>query len=211
MHLLTRLDRALAKTEEVILALLLVGMVLLASLQVLLRNVWDTGLDWADISLQHLTLLLGLLGAAIATSEGRHLNIDLFSRALKGRAQYGLRVLLNLFSVVACGFLVRGGWQAYQATLGSWKDTIPTGWTSGRQLGQQLTEGTFPPWLAQLALPLGFGLVGFHFLLRLVRDAGSLVTNRPWELKDETILEGDAALDEMERQAGGDGHGGEKR
>ena len=40
---------------------------------------------------------------------------------------------------------------------------------------------------------------------------GTVPEGTPPPVEDETILEGDAALDEMERQAGGEGHGGAKR
>lgn len=215
MQLITKLDRALAKIEEVLLALMLVGMVLLAALQVLLRNIWDTGIDWADITLQNVTVLVGLLGAAIATSEGRHLNIDLFSRVLRGRARTAVRVVIGLFSLVVCVLLARGGWTNFLANYAPWLDNVPEGWSAWRNFRVQFLEGSVPQWLTQLFLPVGFALIGVHFALRLVRDLRTLATGEEWEAAEAGGPEGDALLDELEARASNgdddapDGDGGD--
>lgn len=202
MELITKLDKILAKIEEILLALLLVSMVVVAALQVLLRNLWDTSIDWADISVQNATVLLGLLGAAVATSEGRHLNIDILSRALKGRAKTVLRVIINIFGVYICFLLTAGGWETFRVNYGPWLENVPEGWSAAHNLKQQFLEGNIPQWLSQLFLPLGFGLIGLHFFLRLVRDLGTLVTGKQWEHREEEELSGDDLLDAMEAKAG---------
>lgn len=201
MKLISKIDHLFAKIEEVVLALLLVSMILLASLQVLLHNIWHTGIDWADPALQNATLLLGLLGAAVATSEGRHLTIDIFSRSLKGRAKIGLRVLIGTFAVVLCALLAQGGWRTYQVNHTQWLANIPEGWSAGHNLRQELYEGNIPQWLSQLMLLVGFVLIGFYFLLRLIRDLHSLGTGKEWEAEEKAGPEGEAALDELEKRA----------
>jgi TRAP-type C4-dicarboxylate transport system permease small subunit len=201
VQLITKLDRVFAKAEEILLALLLVGMVILAALQVLLRNIWNTSIDWADTTLQNATLLLGLLGAAVATSEGRHLTIDIVSRLLGSRTKLLLKVVIGAFCVLLCAILAKGGWTTYRVNFEQWLVNIPAGWGIGQSLKQELLEGNIPQWLSQVMLPLGYALIGFHFLLRLVRDTGSLITAEPWERDDHAGLEGEAALDEMEARA----------
>jgi TRAP-type C4-dicarboxylate transport system permease small subunit len=204
LQLITKLDRALAKGEEVLLALLLVGMVLLAALQVLLRNIWDTGIDWADITLQNVTVLVGLLGAAVATSEGRHLNIDILSRVLRGRARTVLKLLIGLFAISICAMLTRGGWSTYRVNYEPWLENIPEGWSVAKNLKVQFLEGSIPQWLSLLFLPLGFAVIGFHFLLRLIRDVGTLITGKAWEEVLQTGAEGDVLLDQMTARADDD-------
>lgn len=205
--LITKLDRFFAKIEEVVLALLLVGMVLLASLQVLLRNVWNTGIDWADTTLQNATLLLGLLGAAIATSEGRHLTIDILSRVVKGRSKTLLKVVIGIFSTGLCVLLTQGGWSTYKVNYAQWLTNIPQGWTPMQTLKQEILEGNIPQWLSQLLLPIGFALIGLHFVLRLVRDGSTLATGKEWEAADRGGPQGEAALDEMEARAAAEAGG----
>ena len=197
MSLIGKIDRFLAKGEEVLLALLLVGMVVLAALQVLLRNIWNTGIDWADITVHNATVLLGLLGAAVATSEGRHLNIDLLSRVLKGRARHGLKVIIGLFAVLVCVLLVRGGWGTFSVNYDPWVENIPPGWSAWKNLRVQFSEGLIPQWMSQLFFPAGFGLICLHFVLRLVRDLGTLITGVEWDTVAHEGAEGDALLDEM--------------
>jgi len=198
---ITKLDHVFAKSEEVLLALLLVGMVLLASLQVLLRNIWHTGLDWAEPLLQNATLLLAMLGAAVATSEGRHLTIDIFSRVLKGRARTLLRVVIGLFAITLCALLAKGGWTTVKVNLAQWTGNVPEGWTAAQTLRREVLEGSIPQWLSQVILPFGFGLIAFHFLLRLPRDLASLATGEEWEGSRITGSADDAALDELEQRA----------
>jgi len=192
--LLTRLDRFLVKFEEVLLALLLVSLIVLAALQVLLRNIWSTSIDWADVTLQNATVLIGLIGAAVATSEGRHLNIDLVGRALKGRKRLALNVLIGVFGVITCALLTRGGWQTFRANYEPWLANVPEGWSAMRLLQQELGEGSFPQWLSQLMLPMGFGLIGVHFFLRLARDLTLLASG---EEGDDNRDEGDRFLDRI--------------
>lgn len=210
IELITKLDRAFAKVEEVLLALLLVGMVVLAAVQVLLRNIWNTAIDWADISLQNATLLLGLLGAAIATSEGRHLTIDIFSRVLKGRGKTLLKVVIGLFAAGMCLLLAKGGLTTTKLTFAQWSENIPAGWTAARTLKQEFFEGSVPQWLSQAMLPGGFLLLAFHFLLRLVRDLSTLVSGKEWEGMAAGGLQGDAALDELEARASAESDSGQK-
>ena len=198
------MDRALAKIEEILLALLLIGLVLLAAVQVLLRNVWGGSIDWAEVTLQNATVLLGLLGAAVATSESRHLNIDLLGRSLQGRGRQALAVLIGIFAVGVTWYLTKGGWQTYRANYEPWLANVPKGWTASKMLIDELAEGSFPQWLSQLALPIGFALIGVHFCLRLVRDVLLLITGKSANDGEEE-LDGDAYLDHMLTYADGAG------
>ena len=57
-----RLARLVAAAEDGILATLVLGMILLGALQILLRNVFDVALVWADPLLRSAVLWIGLLG-----------------------------------------------------------------------------------------------------------------------------------------------------
>ena len=65
------------RIERAVLTVLVTGMVGLATLQILLRNVWHTGLNWAEPLLGMALLWLTMLGALAAAGLGRHLSIDL--------------------------------------------------------------------------------------------------------------------------------------
>ncbi len=67
---------ALGRLEDALLVALLGVLLLLASTQILLRNLFDAGLTWADPLLRVLVLWLGLLGAMIASRSGKHITLD---------------------------------------------------------------------------------------------------------------------------------------
>ncbi len=196
MKAIGTVDKALVKVEEILLAVTLVGMVLLSATEVILRNFHLGSIDWGVAAVKNITLLVALLGGAVATSEGRHLGIDLVSRLLKGRAAIGLRVLIGAFAVVVCAMLAKGGWGTYKALF-----VLPPGAKVMDEVLYAFREGNVPEWITQLMLAGGFSLIGFQFSLRLVRDLGALVTGNDWIDSEEQVLEGDAALDEMEAKA----------
>ena len=68
---LRKLDQLLRHFEDGVLAVLLGGMILLATLQIGLRNFADTGFIWADPLLRIMVLWLGLVGAVAATLAHR--------------------------------------------------------------------------------------------------------------------------------------------
>jgi TRAP-type C4-dicarboxylate transport system permease small subunit len=74
------LDRVLTG----IVATVLLAMVFLSGLQILLRNVFASGLGWIDPLLRHLVLLLAFVGAILATGAKRHVQINVLGRLLHG-------------------------------------------------------------------------------------------------------------------------------
>ena len=60
---LARTNRTLHRAEDAVLALLLGATIVLASLQILLRGIFGTGIGWVDPLVRVLVLWLGLLGA----------------------------------------------------------------------------------------------------------------------------------------------------
>ena len=65
---------ALGRLEDALLVALLGVLLLLASTQILLRNLFDAGLTWADPLLRVLVLWLGLLGARVSRPRQRILS-----------------------------------------------------------------------------------------------------------------------------------------
>ena len=156
MNILKRIDKALTKAEEVVLITLLSVMVVMAFLQVVLRNLFSSGIFWADILLRHLLLWLGFLGAAIATSENRHINIDALRRFLSPRVRSAVEVLTDLFAAGICFLLAKASWTFVQ----------------GEIAGRSTVFENIPSWYAQIIIPLGFGLLVVHFVIRAILRAG---------------------------------------
>lgn len=158
MKLLLRLDSYLNKVEGSFLIAFLGLMVVLAFLQVILRNVFSSGIMWADILLRHLVLWIGFLGAALATSRKRHINIDALTRFLPTKPRHAVGVLTDLFAAAICYLLFRSSITFVQNEIAE-KTTI---------------YADIPAWCGEIIIPIGFGLLVVHFVIRGVLSAREL-------------------------------------
>ena len=144
---LRKLDQLLRHFEDGVLAVLLGGMILLATLQIGLRNLADTGFIWADPVLRIMVLWLGLVGAVAATRDDRHINIDLLSRFATGRWRAATKVLTDLFAAFICGVVT---WNSYEFVVGEAEYGL-TG------------IADVPVWIFQSIIPAAFALMAFRF------------------------------------------------
>jgi C4-dicarboxylate transporter DctQ subunit len=165
----------LTKLENGLVVLLLGSMVVLAFLQVILRNVFSTGLMWADPFLRHLVLWIGFLGASLATQQEKHINLDILTRYLSPRWVSVVRTLANAFAVVVTAFLARAGWTFVQNEMGSPEPLFTIGQTA------------VPAWWLQLIIPIGFALMAFRFAIRAISH-GNEIFRPPTEIKPSTNI-----------------------
>lgn len=143
------------RIERAILAVLVTGMVVLATLQILLRNVWHTGLNWSEPLLGMALLWLTMLGALAATGLGRHLSIDLAAALLPQRWSAWLGRVISIFAAIVCGLLA---------------------WAAGRYVGFQRDMDitmllSWPVWKYYMVIPVVFWLMAFRFTLRALVPA----------------------------------------
>lgn len=156
MKLLKTLDSVFNKIEGAVLIFLLLVMLFMAFGQVVLRNLFSGGIVWGDILLRHLVLWIGFLGAALATSGERHINIDILTRYLPERLRGGVAALSDVFAAAVCFLLFRASLTFI-----------------GFEIANNNTVfANIPSWIAQIIIPVGFGLLTFHFLVRAILDAG---------------------------------------
>jgi TRAP-type C4-dicarboxylate transport system permease small subunit len=160
MKILESIDKALTRAEEIILITLLSVMVVMAFLQVVLRNLFSSGILWADIVLRHLLLWLGFLGAAIATSENRHINIDALRRFFSPRVRSAVEVLTDLFAAGICFLLAKASWTFVQGDIADHRTVVEN----------------IPSWYAQIIIPVGFVLLFIHFVIRALLRSKSVLT-----------------------------------
>jgi len=149
-----RLDEAIDRTETIIIVLFLSAMMLIAFLQIFLRNVFTTGLTWGEMILRNLVLWIGFIGATLATREGKHINIDVASRSLPPLIRILVETAIHLFSFVICGLL----------TYASLKFVM------NEAEMKTMTVASIPAWVMEVILPLTFGLMAFRFALRAVKS-----------------------------------------
>jgi TRAP-type C4-dicarboxylate transport system permease small subunit len=147
--------------ETLLLAIILGCMTLLAFGQILLRNFFDIGLPWGDELLRLMVLWLALAGALAASRSDKHINVAILDRFLPQGLHRFVKFLNHLFTLLIC---VAVAWFSLQFVLTS------------KEFGDVLL-GNVPAWWLQVALPLGFALMAWRYLLFLLSDVLTLFTS----------------------------------
>jgi len=150
---LKRILHLLAVIEDALLAILLGAMILVAGLQIFLRNLFDSSISWGDPALRVAVLWIGLLGAMAATRDDRQISIDALSRFLPGRFSAPIRVLTDVFTAGVSGFL---SWHAVRLIF------------EDRASGMTVFA-SIPVWVCELILPLAFGVIALRYLVYAFR------------------------------------------
>jgi len=148
-----RVDEVMARVEQTLLVTFLGFMIGIAFLQILLRNLFSTGLDWGDSLVRNLVLWTGFIGATLATKEGKHINIDVVSRWLPSLGKNVVTLITHLFSFFVCCGLT-------YAALKFIKNEVQM---------ENITFLDIPAWIPEMILPLTFGLMAFRFGLRSIK------------------------------------------
>ena len=164
-----KLNRWTDRVERFLLTALVTFMVALAAVQILLRNIWHTGLDWAEPLLGLALLWLTMLGALAAAGLGRHLAIDLVAALLPRRWSGWLARATSLFAAVVCVLLA---------------------WAAGRYVGFQREMDLtvvlgLPVWKHYLVIPVVFWMMAVRFAVRAFLPAAWLA------FKTDEILPGE--------------------
>ncbi len=152
------LDRYGRLAENGLLLTTLVMMLLVAIVQIVSRNVFNSGFIWADEFLRLTVLWVALLGSIAASRDHRHLRIDVLSRFLSPRILRWTNFLVDLFTAAVCAVLAYYSFEFVVETR-AYKD---------------LAFGTQPLWWFQSILPLGFGLMAWRYLLWAFRRLGGI-------------------------------------
>lgn len=156
---LARLLNLITWIENALLITLLAVMVLLAGTQIVFRNLLELSMLGVDQFLRLLVLWVAMLGAITASRADKHINIDMLSRYLKGRAHVAARIVTDVFTVTVCGVLA---WQAVR-------------FVESERAAREMTSGAVPVWMAELILPIAFALIALRYGIRLVHHVRQML------------------------------------
>jgi TRAP-type C4-dicarboxylate transport system permease small subunit len=152
MALKNKLHKFLLQIEAIITIGLLLSMMIIATVQIIMRNLFDSGLLWAESYIRIAVLWLALLGAMLASRYHKHLAIDALVHKLSPPVQYWLKRFNDLFSAVIC-FII-----SYHSSFFVYFDY---------QQGS-IAFAIIPSWLCELIIPIAFALMGYRYLLRVL-------------------------------------------
>lgn len=154
MSVLRSLGRLLTRIEGWGLVLFLSVMIVMAFLQVVLRNLFGTGVSWGDPLVRQMVMWVGFTGAALAASTDRHISIDALTRYLGERTRHAIKLVTNAFGAVVCYYLTAAAWGLVM---------------SEREAGGTVFLG-IPQWGAEAIIPAGYLLLCIHFFLNALES-----------------------------------------
>ncbi|MBA3581064.1 MAG: TRAP transporter small permease [Gammaproteobacteria bacterium] len=146
-----------AQLENALLVLLLLGSIVLANAQIIMRNFFDESFSWADPVLRIAVLWLGMVGAMVATREHKQINVDLLARYLQGAWRDLVMSAAALISAAIALVLAIASGRFVQFDM-----------ESGLNLFAHV-----PNWTIALVLPVAFAVIAWRYFLQAIEYGSS--------------------------------------
>ena len=131
------------KPDTAVLAPALAAIILLPLMEALLRKFWHTGITNVAVMVQHLTLVAGMVGAAVAARQNRLLSLSQLSERLPFAAQRPAKLFSASWAIAITALL----------TLASTQFVL-----AEKPAGQILAYG-LPFWVVEAIMPVCFLLI----------------------------------------------------
>ncbi len=143
---------ALLKVETGLLVLLLLALILIAVMQIFMRNMLDSGFFWAESFIRIAVLWIALVGAMIGSRKGQHIAIDAFVRHLSATAQLLMQRLTDAFTAIICFVMT---YYSYRFVRLEFEDG-------------GLAFGVVPNWLCEAIIPFALLIIASRYLIAAV-------------------------------------------
>ncbi len=137
----------LYKIEDSILIGVLLSMLLMAVLQIFLRNFFSSGILWGDALVRILVLWVGLLGAMVATRNTNHISIDVISRFLPENLKNISQLIVQIFSAIVCAGMT---WLSFKFVLSEMEYDM-------------MAFASVPAWVCESIIPIAFAVICFRY------------------------------------------------
>jgi len=157
---LSRLDRFGRLFENIALVTILTSMIVLAVGQIVLREVFETGIIWADELLKLMVLWLAMIGSIAACRDDRHIRIDALSHLLPQWLIDLTRLLVDIFAAAVCAVVAWHAWRYLQLEI---------------EFEDQVLVNT-PAWIAHIVIPVAFALISYRFVVLALKKANEMMT-----------------------------------
>ncbi len=138
----------LLQFETFLLVFTFLMVLFIAVTQILLRNIFDMGIIWADTFLRISVLWLGLMGALLASRNNNHISMDLGQKYLSEKYLIFIKIIIYLFTAGIC-FIVT--WYGVNLVFMEYEE-------SG------LAFANIPIWLTMSIIPVVFLIMGLRYL-----------------------------------------------
>lgn len=132
------------ESENLVLTICLLLLVVIPLAEIFLRRFFQTGISNSSALVQHLSLVIGMVGGAVAAREGRLLSLSTLSSFLKGHWQAGARIFSSAVAAAICFYLAYASYQFVE---------------TNREATDKMLAYRIPLWVVQAVMPVGFGLI----------------------------------------------------
>lgn len=150
---LLKIEKTLYLLEKNILVIGLIIMIFTGTMQVILRNLFNTGIEWADMFVRTLVLWLGFLGASLATRREKHINIDIVSKLIKNPKIEKLRIrIVNIIAFLLIITLLKAS----------------INYTMLEAQNNMYAFLKVPTWVVFIIVPISLTLISLRLLLQFV-------------------------------------------
>jgi len=152
------------KLEEYVLVYTLVIAVIIISLQIIMRFVFNNSLSWSEEAAKYLFVWLIWLGTSIAARDNSHIALELVIGRVKGRARIIMDIVIKLIWGAMCVFLLVNGIEVVQSMIGRGKTASAMPWLR--------------VWVVYVAIPFSQGVLGLRLLAQIVEDGKKLFRSK---------------------------------
>jgi len=108
---LKQVDRGLAGLERLAVMAVVLLVLVTQTLDVALRELGHGGLNGASELARWMVLAMAFIGASLATSERRHITIDLLDRSISPRVKACFNLVVQGLGVLVVLYLAHGAWE----------------------------------------------------------------------------------------------------
>lgn len=149
LQTLSRIRRAIYHLEGGLLVAILLSMIVLAVVQILLRNTTGAGIVWNEAVVRVMVLWVAFLGAMIGSRKGEHISIELVSHYFPQTFHRSVGLIVGVISSLLC---LLAAWVCLQFVISEFEE-------------QTVAFAEIPAWVCQLILPIGFFTIGLRLLI----------------------------------------------
>jgi C4-dicarboxylate transporter, DctQ subunit len=153
--MIRRMDAWLSWIEKVFISVLLITASLLLFANVVARYLFSAAVLGAEELVRYQIIWMVFIGGSVAARKGIHIGIDAFLKVFPEAIVRLVSILVLSLCIVFCALLFYYGLQLVTATYG---------------FGQRSSALRMPYWIAQLAVPVGAGLMALRFAQRLALE-----------------------------------------
>jgi len=149
--IVVKLDHYLGKLESFFLVTILIILISASTLEIVLREIFQTSIIWLAPFLRSLILWIALIGGSKAVQQNASIKIDIFSHILPFHIQRLIEKSLSLVAMLISSYLV---------------------WISSNYVIAEKEFGDnfflkIDVWHVETIFPIGFGFMTFHFFKKI--------------------------------------------